>query len=477
MSRTDAIRAAICCLALMSMPPWVSAARSPAPSSDGHLARLSEELGSLFAAGEYHEALPVARRIVTLLEARHAGGMELAAAYENLGRIQLRAGDPAAAQASQTRVLELLAVTQGIASPKAITPLRELAAAYQAQGRTAGAVDALLQAMAISHRALGLFNVEQLQMIEPLIGLYERLGDEEGVDREIQHAVMVADHVYGADDLRLLPLIERLASRLEQNDRYAQARPQWERMVDIASREGGGRNAATINGLLGVARSHRLQYVRDPDSIVMKNCRRDPDTRQLEPLMVCTQLGQPIRLADAGETAALRALKILDSTPDPPPVLLAATLLELGDWYVVARDPEVAIQYYQRAWPLLDEQGTPARPNPLLVPRPLGYRRPAAAGQYAAQPGAVTATTPIEFSLTVKADGETADITPVSDPPEARLSRIRRALEKAAFSPRFEDGKPVVTKGYRFVEYWNEPASAASAGAAGNPPVGSSLTP
>ena len=44
-----------------------------------------------------------------------------------------------------------------------------------------------------------------------------------------------------------------------------------------------------------------------------------------------------------------------------------------------------------------------------------------------------------------------------------------RALEKAAFSPRFEDGKPVATKGYRFVEYWNEPASAAAGGADGDP--------
>ena len=465
MSWTDAIRAAICFLALMSMPPWVSAA----PSSDAHLARLSEELGSLFAAGAYGEALPVAHKVVALLEAGNARGVELAAAYENLGRIQLRMGDPAAAEASQARALELLAVTQGIASPKAITPLRELAAAYQAQGRTAGAIDALLQAMAISHRALGLFNVEQLQMIEPLIGLYEQLGDEEGVDREVQHAVMVADHVYGADDLRLLPLVERLAGRHEQNDRYAQARQQWQRMVDIASREGGGRNAATINGLLGVARSHRLQYVRDPQSILVKTCRTQPETGQPLPLIVCTDLGRAVKLDDDGEAAALRALEILDSTPDPPPVLLAATLLEVGDWYIVAGDPEVAIQYYERAWPLLDEQGNPARPNPLLVPRPLGYRRPAAAEQYAAQPGNATATTPIEFSLTVKADGETADIAPLSDPPEARLSRIRRALEKAAFSPRFEDGKPVATKGYRFVEYWNEPASAAAGGADGDP--------
>lgn len=461
----------------MAMPPWVSAAPFPTPSSDVRLARLSEELGSLFAEGAYAEALPVAQRIVTLLEAGHASGAQLAAAYENLGRIQLRTGDPAAAESSQLRVLELLAVTEGIASPKTIPPLRELAAIYQAQGRPAGAIDALTRAMAISQRALGLFNAEQLQMIEPLIGLYEQLGEETGIDREMQHAVMVAEHVYGADDPRLLPLIDRLASRYEQTDRLVQARQQWERVVDIASREDGGRNEATVNGLLGVARSHRLQYVRDPDSIVMKNCRRHPDTRQLEPLMVCTQLGQPIRLADAGEAAALRALELLESTADPPVVLLAAALLELGDWYVVARDPELAIRYYERVWPLLEERATPAQPNPLLAPRPLGYRKPTAAGQYQAPTGLVAVTTPIEFSLTVMPDGSTADVTPVSDAPDARLSRVRRALETARFSPRFEHGKPVATGGYRFVEYWNEPASAAASGASGDPSAESSRSP
>jgi len=432
--------------------------------------RLSAEFGSFLAAGDYAEAVHAAGEIVALIEAADPGDPALAGAYEDLGAAQLRAGDPAAAQRSLARSLELLAGAVGISSPSIVTPLRLLGEAYAAQDQPASAIEALQRGISISHRALGLFNPEQLPMIESLIGLYERVGDDEGVDREMHHAILVSEHVYGADDPRLLPLIERLATRYEQTDRYVPSRQLWSRMVAIASAEGGGRNAATVNGLLGVARSHRLQFVRDPRSIVVNTCRTDPLTGQPEPLTICTQLGRPVPLEDDGEAAALEALRILESTPSPPPALLAATLLELGDWYVTAHKPDTAVAYYQRAWPLLSELATTAEPNPLLVPRPLEYRTPVAARQYVAPPGQPRAIRAIEFTLTVRADGGAADIQPVSDAPDARLVRIRRALEDARFSPRFVDGQPVATEGYRFVEYWHEPASLAPGVAAPDAP-------
>lgn len=444
------------CMMLALLPVLASAAQ-PSRVDDERL-RLGEEYGRLVGEGEYAEALLAARRIVELIEATDPSDPALAMAYTDLGRAQLLSGDASAARLSLTRALELLAGEVGIASPRLITPLRLLGEAHAQDDQPASAIEAYRRGIVISQRSLGLFNPEQLRMIEPLIELYGQVGDEESLDREMHHAVLVAERVYGFDDLRLLPLIERLAVRLEQTDRYALAREQWSRTVEIASREGGGRNAATVNGLLGVARSHRLQYVRDPRSIVVNTCRTDPQTGQPEPLTICTELGRPVPLDEDGEAAALEALAILESAGSPPPPLLAVTLLELGDWYVTAHEPERAISYYQRAWPLLSGLATPSEPNPLLLPRPLEYRTPIAARQYVAPPGRQHAVREIEFTLTVLADGSTADIQPVSNAPEARLVRIRRALEGARFSPRFIDGRPVPTEGYQFVEYWFEPA-------------------
>ena len=330
----DIMGGAARCMMLALLPVLASAAQ-PSRVDDERL-RLGEEYGRLVGEGEYAEALLAARRIVELIEATDPSDPALAMAYTDLGRAQLLSGDASAARLSLTRALELLAGEVGIASPRLITPLRLLGEAHAQDDQPASAIEAYRRGIVISQRSLGLFNPEQLRMIEPLIELYGQVGDEESLDREMHHAVLVAERVYGFDDLRLLPLIERLAVRLEQTDRYALAREQWSRTVEIASREGGGRNAATVNGLLGVARSHRLQYVRDPRSIVVNTCRTDPQTGQPEPLTICTELGRPVPLDEDGEAAALEALAILESAGSPPPPLLAVTLLELGDWYVTA---------------------------------------------------------------------------------------------------------------------------------------------
>lgn len=455
-------------MAMLALLPAPGATAQPAPAGDERV-RLGEEYDRQMAAGQYPGALEAARRIVDLMEATDPSDPALAEAYVDLGRAQLRGGDAPGARKSLTRSLDLLAGMVGIASPRLLAPLRLLGEAYAAEDQPASAIEALQRGITISQRSLGLFNPEQLPMVESLIGLYERVGDEDGLDREMSRAILVAERVYGVDDARLLPLIERLALRLERTDRYAPARAQWARMVEIASREGGGRNAATVNGLLGVARSHRLQYVRDPRSIVVNTCRTDPQTGQPEPLTICTELGRPVPLDEDGEAAALEALALLESAASPPPRLLAATLLELGDWYVTAHESGRGIGYYQRAWPLLSALATPSEPNPLLLPRPLEYRTPLAARQYVAPAGRRHAVREIEFTLTVLADGGTADIQPASDAPEARLVRIRRALEDARFSPRFIDGQPVPTEGYRFVEYWFEPALEAPAAAEPGP--------
>jgi hypothetical protein len=265
----------------------------------------------------------------------------------------------------------------------------------------------------------------------------------------------------------VLPRLTRLARWYEDTDRMELARLEWQRAVHIAEAEDGGRNAATIRGLLGVARTHRLQFVRDPDSVGISTCRVDPATGELTPLTICADLGRQVKLDQEGEEAALDALRILDSTPEPPPRLLAETLLELGDWYMTAHDPARALPYYERAWPLLAEAGGTAI-NPLSAPRDVYFRPPRLALQHRLPPAAEAAVpanaSRVEFSLTVEADGAVSEVRPLTDAPDARTSRLRRALQHARFSPRFVDGHPVPTSEYRYATEWYEPLSMASSG-------------
>jgi hypothetical protein len=195
--------------------------------------------------------------------------------------------------------------------------------------------------------------------------------------------------------------------------------------------------------------------VRDPKSIGLSTCPVDPKTGQPKPYWYCTDFGRAVSPAKAGEAAALKALELLDETPDPPPALLVRTLIELGDWYITVRRPKLAMPYYTRAWHLVPEALATGEPNPLHVPVPLTYRPPAASLHY--RHHSESNVTPIEFNLTVTSEGKTTDISAVTKTEPIRITQVRRALAHAQYRPRFEDGLPIETKNFRHVESWYEP--------------------
>ena len=457
-------------LALLATSPAAIAVQDPAPSADlpptpagqpseeERLAIAYEEFQREFSAGRFEAALPRAEELVKLIEARDPLSDELPTAYNNLGVVQFRTGNTAGAEVSFSRALDLLEQTQGISSRRLVSPLAGLGATYAAQGQHARAVDVLQRAIAISRRADGLFNLEQLNILDAVIRSYEALGVHEGIERELRYELQVVQQQYGFDDPRTLPVATKLADWYEKTDRFTAARGLWIRVVEIASKEGGGRNAATINGLLGIARTHRLQYSLDPSSIEGALV-IDPMTGRPDPLMNTGRAVQA-KLDREGEAAALQALAILESTPEPPKPLMARTLVELGDWYQTAHEPVKGLPYYERAWPYLGESLAPGEQNPLMTPRPLHYRPPMAAVRNRGKVGTPTVARKLEFDLDIAATGAVTAVSPVtteaSGATESQLTQVRRALEKAWFSPRFEDGKPVATTDYLFAEYWFE---------------------
>jgi tetratricopeptide (TPR) repeat protein len=453
-------------LAAVALALLVLAARpaaGQAEDADGQLAErqaVYDEFRHEFESGHYEAALPHALRLVDLFESQAPMSEQLPTAYNNLGAVQWRTGDLTGAEKSFSRALELLEQTQGIASRRLIAPLAGLATVYAAQGQHARAADALQRAIAVSRRAEGLFNLQQLDLLEPLVQAFEAMDALDGVERELRYVLQVVRKRFGPDDPRTLPAVTRLAVLYEKMQRYPSARALWVEAARIGAREGGGRNAATIKGLLGIARTHRLQYVEQPDSLV-ESVPIDPLTGKPDPLMSMSMgtRGGPVKLDDDGERAALQALEILDGTPDPPNDLLGATLLEVGDWYTTAREPTLALPYYERAWPVLKETLGPGGIHPLAVPRPLYYRVPPAATRQRLGPDLRTVARRMEFSLDIAADGEVTSARVLSsEADESQTAQARRALERAWFSPRFEDGRAVPTEGFLFVEYWHDVA-------------------
>jgi len=435
------------------------------------------EFQRLFAAGEYADALRRAQENVRIEEARHAASDELSAAYHDLGKAQLHAGSADAAVASLLRALQLLELTQSVASPRLMEPLTDLGEAYAALGMHDAAIEATQQAVAIGRRTQGLFNTEQMELLDRLAASFDALGNFDGVDSARRYAVLVAEKQFGPEHPDSLPAIGKLASWFELSGRYTMARDLYERTARIASREDGGRNVATVTALLGVARTHRLQYVETPE-LVEDSVWGDPPGEKFDPVTgqreaVAGAVERPgldaaARLNRRGEDALLRSLEILNSISDPPRDMLARTLLEFGDWYQTDRNLARAISYYRRAWPLLEETSTAESPNPLLAPRPMFYRLPPKLRRnHAIRQENVVKQQQVEFVMTVSDRGEVSDVVRKGgDMLEGLGWQVERALNRATFSPRFVNGEPIATPGFAFIEFCCETTSEEQAASA-----------
>ncbi len=454
-------------------PQRAAASETAAPASEQALVGAYEQFKALFAAGKYAESVPLAEEVVRLTETAGIHPEELPTAYNNLGAAQLRAGDAAGAEESFRAALDLLEKTESISSRRLIAPLGGLGTAYAALGRHDLAAAALGQAIAISRRSNGLFNLEQLDLLEALIRSHLATGNYDAVDRERRYAVQVVQQKYGYDDPRTVPMVLALGRWFEASERYALARLQYARIVTVASAESGGRNAATIDGLLGIARTHRLQFGLDPQSLIVEPA---PASQFEQPdwfRVTEESTTQRITLDPNAKRAAQQALDILDGIPDPPADLLRRTLIELGDLNMVDRDIPAAHAFYARASPLAQGSIAEMGDDPLANPRVLVYRKPPGAlrSRYLPLDGRVTRRA--VFSLTVSPTGKVSEVQFVDgDLDEARAGQIVRALDRATFSPRIQDAKPVEAQDVRFAEVWYERATGETAPAADQPDTG-----
>jgi len=423
-----------------------------------------EQFRAFYDTARFDEALPFARRVVELSEAAAKRDYELPIAYNNLGATLYQLGDYKAAEASYVKSLEILEANQGISSRRLIVPLAGLGAVYAATDQHVLAAQLLDRALAVSRRSDGLFNLAQLPLIEQVADSRYAFNDFNGVERERLYALKIAEQNFGYNDDRTLPPILKLADFYEGLREYIAARLMYLRARDIAMKESDGYSPMAVKSLIGIARTHRLQYTMDPQTLDSQQPTRDPITGEIVRYNgeIVAKIHDGSRMpppaADRnGLRAAQLALELLRATPDPPRDLLLQTLIELGDWYQSTSRPAIALPYYTEAAALLAAAPDEGLGNPLLVPRMIYYKPPVSAqrglntltGQYIIRKAV--------FSFDVSETGETQNIAVVqTDMSDAQLSNSRRSMSRAIYSPRFADGKPVATQGVSFTADWYE---------------------
>ena len=325
--------------------------------------------------------------------------------------------------------LEKIENEQGPLATASIAPLLDLSLIYVAQDRCPDAISMLKRGIRVSQVAHGLFNPEQLELIEPLNECYLALELPEEFERQQQNSLLIADINYGKDNPDILPVLKGTALWYEEAGWYFSARKLYTRSIEILEKAEGPMDLRLVDLLRSVARTHRLEYLYS-----------DAESKGLEP-----------RLDSAGEKSLHRAIRILRSQPEIDQAELVDAMLDLGDWHQMGHARQDALRVYKDAWlesRTPDYNGTALFRDPMPVPyRPQGigvalHRPQKDKGNYHLYS--------VDFDFTVTRDGAIEDVQVVSsNAPGNYQSRLTNNFKSTRYRPRFVEGEPVATQHVR----------------------------
>ena len=181
----------------------------------------------------------------------------------------------------------------------------------------------------------------------------------------------------------------------------------------------------------------------------------------------------PIRLLSQGRGEGTRALQkmihIMEQHRERfSAIKHAEAHIWLGDWYMIIRKPDLADDSYRAAWQKLadEDQVTELLASYFGQPKRLTYRKPKpprkGAGMYENYDGKY-----VEVRYSVDENGRVRKLKlGDSNSPAAMNTKLRSAVKRAIFRPRYEDGQAVATDNLFFREefsgmlWWLADASA-----------------
>jgi tetratricopeptide (TPR) repeat protein len=436
--------------ATVAAPPPASP-EAAAASIDDRL-RIYTNFREHFTARRFTEARDAAQEVVDLSEKKFgADTIEMVIPLTNLATCQVRLQAYSEAERNYLKAVKIVEMREGGLSRRILNPLLGLGALYYAAQQYDRSIDVLRRAVDTSRKLDGLFNIDQLNLVQVLIDTYVALDMVEDAEREQQYALRLSESLYGQHDLRLLPALDRLAQWREYTGRYRLARHAHTRALDIVRRKAGKRDARIVGPLRGIARTYRMEFLygtyEEDEQLQSMN------TSISGPMGVSPVLAaqEPRRLASRLDPDGLDALRlaagILENQPDESG-LRAETLLDIGDWQQLSNDFSGAEKSYRAAWEAYMLPGDPGI-EVMQKPVQIYYKPPSTATRRESTDTREIAKHDIEVSFTVRSDGRISDVRTVSSDPPDQAKSVEIAVRRARYRPAFVNGAPVVTKDQR----------------------------
>ena len=378
----------------------------------------------LAEGGDHAAAIALGERLLELAEAEFgAASAGLAEAHLLLARVHRESGDFRAAEASVLDAIAIYEGREGPLSPVLISPYLDLGKTYDEAGDHAAALSSYSEARNIGRRHYGLLNEGQLEIIELMTAAAEELGQIEEANALQLEALTLVERNHGESSLETIEARFRYAAWLREQRLYEDERRFYYQIQRIIDREFGGDPLMHVRALRARAASYR-----DEDN------------------------GDNI-----GQSGLRESLELLDAMTDPPLLLKAQVLVDLGDWEVhFARTGPVGDEYLQ-AWTLLGEieNGEALRDEWFGGLTEVDMSSISMRG-LTTDPAAPLGF--VEIHFTVDATGRTRDLEITDSHPQGlKDSAVLRQYRDAKFRPRIENGQLVAFRHARRAQFRYEP--------------------
>jgi tetratricopeptide (TPR) repeat protein len=379
--------------------------------------------------------------------------LALARAIVLRGNVQMAKADPTSAIATFSEALTLVEANAGTTSSQLVDPLRGLGFALARSGKHEEAVPPLERALLVTHRSLGLFDMGQRGLLQQLAVSLTNTGRAVDAERHMNYLLRLGERNYGERDPRMVPILVIVGDWYADTGNFLPARQLYRHALMIVGDKLGATDLAAVEPLRAYARSFTDELVLWERGLLQP---RERGIVEIDSGQAVDLRGFSARTLNSdGERALTTALRILDMNSKRSDEMLAATLIQTGDWFQIKHQADKALPYYRRAWSVGSETPETKFPGRALLSFPVRvhYPTPTFATRNLRTPADQLEDRYVEVSLTVTAAGEAKDVVVVEENGSDRQAADTcEAMAESRFRPKFVDGEPVESPGITYRE-------------------------
>lgn len=222
------------CLGLALWIIGCEVALAKTASSEENLSRTYEKLQALVFAEEFEQALPYAEQVAAIARAAIPfDPTNLAVSLHNLAIVQLKLGQYVKSAGSLKENIRVIEERHGPQSPILLRQLRYLASLYYQTQDYEDSMQALRRAQIITHQLAGVYNLDQLPMINEITRVYLKTDKIDEANREQEFHYTVNKREYGEKDPRIVPAMARLGFWYRQTGQYRDALVMYSKVMRL----------------------------------------------------------------------------------------------------------------------------------------------------------------------------------------------------------------------------------------------------